>query len=227
MKYFINESIGLSTAPEGPLISQLDGFAGFLTAKGYSWSTIHRKVLRAACFGQWLKQREIGLCGLTSDHPDRYLSDRARCLRPSDGDVAALRHLMGYLRLKGVISADKALVRPMTAVDRCVQAYTLHLRDMRGLATTTVDGYTPFVLRFLRHLRFRCRRPSVMRLPTICATEGPGATADACFSVPGRPTADSSMAGVLDPLFATRSAVPASMHRTVAPISSAMVLPPR
>ena len=151
MKYFINESIVLSRAPEGPLVAQLDGFAGFLTAKGYSWSAIHRKVLLAACFSQWLEQREIGLCGLTSDHPDRYLSDRARCLRPSDGDAAALRHLMGYLRLEGVISAEKALVRPMTAVDRCVQAYTLHLRDMRGLATTTVDGYTPFVLRFLQH----------------------------------------------------------------------------
>ena len=159
MKYFINDWIVFSWVPEGPLVALLDGFARVLSAKGYAGSTIYRKVLRAACFSRWLEQREIGLSDLTTEHPLRYLRDQAhaKCgdiaprVRPPDGDAATLRDLMGYVRLEGVITAENTLVRPGNGVEQCVQAYSQYLRDMRGLVTATVDNYTPFVLRFLRH----------------------------------------------------------------------------
>ena len=174
MKYFINECIVLSRVPEGPLVTLLDGFARFLGAKGYARSTIHRKVLLAACFSQWLEQREIGLSRLTSDHPVRYLSDRALRLRPSDNDATALRYLMGYLRLEGVISVETALVRPIIGVEHCLQAYTLYLRRMRGRR----DGgwlhafrtaFSPALLR-----RRRCRSIKAKRRGCcgICSTRG-------------------------------------------------------
>lgn len=84
-----------------------------------------------------------------SDHPARYLRFRARQLRPRRGDAAALEHLLAFLRHSGVIPAEKKSVRRLTPVERRVQAYQQHLREVRGLTVATVVNYVPFVRRFL------------------------------------------------------------------------------
>ena len=72
---------------------------------------LHRQVLLAACFSEWLRQREVALRGITSDHPQQYLRYRARRVRPSRGDAAALRHLLDFLRGERVIPAEKRCPR--------------------------------------------------------------------------------------------------------------------
>ena len=151
MKYYINECIFLLQEPEGPLVAFLEGFARSLRAAGYAACTIHRKVLLAACFSRWLGQREVGLSDLASEHPVQYLDDRARHLRPVCGDAAALRHLLDYLRLEGVISAGNPSVHPRNGANCLLSAYADYLRDMCGLKAATVDAYAPFVLRFQQH----------------------------------------------------------------------------
>jgi len=149
VKCIINNQVVLSRAPEGPLASHIGPFARSLSEQGYTLSSIQRQVLLAACFSRWLKQLGVALRSITSDHPPRYLRYRARQVRPYLGDAAALRHLLDFLRSEGVIPAEKMSARPLTPAERCTQAYEHHLREARGLASSTIANYVPFIRSFL------------------------------------------------------------------------------
>jgi len=149
VKCIIDNQVVLSRAPEGPLAVQIGPFARSLSEQGYSPYSIHRQVLLAACFSQWLKQQGVALRSITSNHPPRYLRYRARQVRPSLGDAAALRHLLEFLRCEGVIPAEKISVCRLTPAEHCTQAYQDHLREARGLASATIANYVPFIRSFL------------------------------------------------------------------------------
>ena len=149
MKCIIDNQVVLSRAPEGPLAAQIGPFARSLSEQGYSLYSIHRQVLLAACFSRWLQQQGVALRSITSDHPPRYLRYRARQVQPNPGDVAALRHLLDFLRCKGVIPAEKMSACALTPAERYTQAYKHHLREARGLASATIANYVPLIRSFL------------------------------------------------------------------------------
>ena len=151
MKHTINNQFVLSRTPDGPLAAFLDAFASFASAKGYAHRTIHRMLLLAACFSQWLKQEGIEISDITSDHPARYLRYRARRLRVRQHDHCTLGHFIEFLRLQGVIPPEKVPVSHATEAERWVQAYERYLRETRGLAVATIMNYVPFVRSFLQH----------------------------------------------------------------------------
>ena len=149
MKCIIDCQVVLSRAPEGPLASHIGPFARSLSKQGYSLYSIHQQVRLTACFSRWLKQQGVGLRSITSDHPLRYLRYRARHARPSQGDAAALKHVLEFLRSEGVIPAEKMSACPLTPAERCTQGYEHHLREARGLASATITNYVPFIRSFL------------------------------------------------------------------------------
>jgi len=149
VKCIIDCQVVLSRAPEGPLASHIGPFARSLSKQGYSLYSIHQQVRLAACFSRWLKQQGVGLRSITSDHPLRYLRYRARHARPSQGDAAALKHVLEFLRSEGVIPAEKMSACPLTPAERCTQGYEHHLREARGLASATITNYVPFIRSFL------------------------------------------------------------------------------
>jgi integrase/recombinase XerD len=151
VKYVINDDIVLLRPLEGPLATHIRAFATALSAQGYARLYLHRQVLLAACFSQWLHHHGIALRHLTADHPSRYLRDRARRARPRPGDAAALKHLMEFLRREGVMAAAKPSARRLTPAERYAHAYAQHLRDARALAQATIDNYVPFIRAFLTH----------------------------------------------------------------------------
>ncbi len=105
MKHIVADQVILARAPEGPLAAHIGAFAKLLSARGYVLTSIHRQVLLAACFSQWLQVQGVTLRQIASDHPSRYLRHRARQVRPCRGDAAALRHLVEFLRREGIIPA--------------------------------------------------------------------------------------------------------------------------
>ena len=107
VKCIIDCQVVLSRVPEGPLASHIGPFARSLSKQGYSLYSIHHQVWLAACLSRWLKQQGVGLRSITSDHPPRYLRYRARHALPSQGDAAALKHVLEFLRSEGVIPAKK------------------------------------------------------------------------------------------------------------------------
>jgi integrase/recombinase XerD len=150
MKYIIDDKIVLSRVPEGPLAAHIGSFASSLKEQGYSLQSVNRQVLLVACFSRWLKQKGVPLRSITSDQPARYLQHRARQVRPNLGDVAALRHLLDFLRRGGVLPNKRMPALQLTPVERWVRAYELHLREGRGLAEATILNYVPFIRNFLK-----------------------------------------------------------------------------
>lgn len=163
MNCVINSQIVLSRPPEGPLAGYVGSFAQSLSEQGYALDSIRRQVLLAACFCKWLKQKEIGVRSICSDHPLRYLRYRARHVRPCSGDAAALRHLIDFLRSEGVIPGEKRSARRLTPLEQCAQAFEQYLLEVRALAHATIINYVPFIHSFLED-RFGHGRVTLSRL---------------------------------------------------------------
>lgn len=149
MNVVINSQLVLSRVPDGPLAAYVGSFANSLSALGYAPKSVHRQVRIAVCFSLWLKQGGVGLRSITSGHSVRYLRYRARRLRPGPGDVAALSHLIDFLRREGVVPAEQIVVQRLSPIDQCVQAYEQYLRETRALARATIVSYVPFIRTFL------------------------------------------------------------------------------
>lgn len=150
MNYAINDRIVLSTVPQGPIAPYLDSFSNSLMAQGYDPHYIHQQVWLAACFSQWLKRTSVRLRGLSSAHAELFLRYRHRRLQPRQGDAAALRSLVDFLRLQGALAAQKVAVHRLTPIEQCAKAYEEYLRDSRALARATIINYVPFIHDFLR-----------------------------------------------------------------------------
>jgi integrase/recombinase XerD len=163
MKCIIRNEVVLSRRPEGPLATQIGSFAESVSEQGYSLVSIHRRVLLAACFSRWLKQKGVRLRSICSDHLALYLQYRARDVRPCHGDAAALRHLIGFLRREGVIPGEKRPACRLAPVERCAQAFGQYLLEVRALARATTINYVPFIRSFLDD-RFGPGRVTLSRL---------------------------------------------------------------
>ena len=163
MKHIVDGQVVLSRVPEGPLAPHINSFAESVREQGYAMSSLHRKVLLAACFSRWLGQQSVGLRSLASGHAARYLQYRAQHARPNPGDVAALRQLIGFLRRQGVVPAEKMTIRQLTPAEQCAQEYEQYLRETRALADATVINYMPFIRDFLKG-RFGNGRVTLSRL---------------------------------------------------------------
>jgi integrase/recombinase XerD len=151
MTHLVQDGVVLSRAPEGPLATYIGPFASSLREQGYARYSIYRQVLLAACFSEWLRQRDVALRGIASDHPRQYLRYRARRVRLCRGDAGALRHLLDFLRGARVIPTEKQVsARLLTPAERCTQAYEQYLQEARGLARATIINYVPFIRGFLR-----------------------------------------------------------------------------
>ena len=149
MKCVIDSNLILSKAPEGPAAAYIRPFAKSLREQGYAPQSIHRQVLLAASFSGWLARRRLVLRAVSSSLIPQYLRYRLRRVRPSHGDLAALKHLLEFLRCQGAIPVEKIARYSTTAVERCARRYEQHLRKARGLSQATIINYVPFVRSFL------------------------------------------------------------------------------
>lgn len=149
MNCVIDSGLILSRAPVGPVAAYIGPFAKSLREQGYARQSIHRQVLLAASFSRWLACRRLVLRGISSSHVPQYLQYRLRHVRPSHGDVAALKHLLEFLRSEGAIPGEKITRDPTTPAERCARKYEQHLREARGLSPATIINYVPFVRSFL------------------------------------------------------------------------------
>jgi hypothetical protein len=132
MKLVVGNRVVLSRTPEGPVAPHLGSFAEFIIAQGYALDSLRRQVHLAACFSDWLEQQRVTLDRLTPDHAKQYLQHRVRHLKPARGDVAALQHLIEFLRGVDLVPAETPPQLP--PVERCTEAYVQYLREVQGLA---------------------------------------------------------------------------------------------
>jgi integrase/recombinase XerD len=149
VKHIIDDQVALSRPPEGPLATQIAAFARYARDEGYARQSRYRRVLLAAGFSQWLGQQAIRLQRVSSEHPKRYLRSRARRVQVHNGDAAALRQFLGFLRQHGVIPAERVSSLRLTPVEQEARAFGHYLHNERALARATCVNYLPFIRDFL------------------------------------------------------------------------------
>ena len=145
MKHIIDDDVVLSRPLEGPLATQIAAFARYAREEGYARQSRYRRVLLAAGFSRWLGQRAVRRRRVSSEHPKRYLRFRARRVQVHNGDAAALRQFLGFLRRHGVIPAEKVSPGLLTPVEQEARAFEYYLRNERALVRATCVNYVPFV----------------------------------------------------------------------------------
>ena len=149
MKHIVDGQVVLSRPPEGPLATQIATFAKWAREQGYALQSRYRRVLLASGFSRWLGEQAVRLRLVSSEHPARYLRSRARRVQVHEGDAAALRQFLDFLRRHGVIPAEKISPRRLTPVEQETQAFERYLGDERALARATRVNYVPFIRGFL------------------------------------------------------------------------------
>ena len=129
----------------GPLGAHLDAFAAELVKAGYKPFTgqIRLRVLKD--FGGWLEARGRGIADIDEALVDVYLKERRRKCR--HGSRRGLRAFVELLRRGDVIAP--AVVAKSSSGDQLRLRYETYLQRERGLVSATIDGYRPFVRRFL------------------------------------------------------------------------------
>ncbi|HEV2036974.1 MAG TPA: site-specific integrase [Candidatus Eremiobacteraceae bacterium] len=163
MQYIINADGVLSSSLEGPLAPHLGSFAQRVSELGYALDSLKKQVRIAAFFSRWLAQNALHLREVSSEHAQRFLQYRSRQRLLHNGDAAALRRLIEFLRLKEVIPAKKVPPARLTAVEQRMQDFERYLRDERVLARATIVNYVPFIRDFLQE-RFGDGQVNLSRL---------------------------------------------------------------
>ncbi|MDB4958157.1 MAG: integrase family protein [Myxococcales bacterium] len=128
-----------------PLGAHLDTFAAELVKGGYRRFTgqIRLRVLKD--LGSWLAASGRGVSDLGEPLVTAYLKERRRKCR--HGSRRGLHAFLELLRRVDVIAP--AVVAEGSAADQLRLRYETYLQRERGLAPVTIEGYRPFVHRFL------------------------------------------------------------------------------
>jgi integrase/recombinase XerD len=149
MRYIINERLFMRRPPEGPLAAHVRPFGKWAFEQGYSKYRVHRRVVLAAGFSQWLGRKGIRAREVRGEHPAHYLRHRSRKKQVDRGDNSSLKQFLEFLRRGGMIGAEKADSGRITPVGQCVREFETYLQDQRALALTTVSQYARCIRLFL------------------------------------------------------------------------------
>jgi integrase/recombinase XerD len=147
MKCIFNCHGIVSDSLEGPLAAHLSSFSTWVRSLGYTIRSAGEITRIGASFSQWLGENNVQLREISLDHVESFLRHRGRT---RNGERAALKRLIEFLRQQHLIAPAQRSASPSSAADRCARGYELYLREDRALANATITGYLPYILDFLR-----------------------------------------------------------------------------
>ena len=123
MRYIINERLFMRRPPEGPLAVHVRPFGKWAFEQGYSKYRVHRRVVLAAGFSQWLGRRGMGAREVSGEHAAQYLRHRSRRKQVDRGDNPSLKQFLEFLRRGGIINSEKPDSETITPVEQCVREF--------------------------------------------------------------------------------------------------------
>lgn len=131
----------------GPLTPHALGLWSELVDQGYAPLSGGNLLRLAAHVSRWLDDRGLDASDLTAERVVQFVADRRREGYTAFSTPRAVEPLLRYLRRLGV--APPPPPPSETAVDHFVREYADYLAAERGLAATTIHGYTAFARRFI------------------------------------------------------------------------------
>ena len=132
----------------GPLGGLIDELAGKIRDEGYSRWTARTLLKGAAHFSRYMLWKGIEDAGeITMDQVNDFLTNHlpvCNCERPNQydfqGERAAMKKLVPFLREKGIMPEEKKAYSP-DAADGLLIRYEDYLRRIRGLADKTLNQH--------------------------------------------------------------------------------------
>lgn len=154
-----------------PLGAHLDAFAAELVKAGYKRFTGQIRLRVRKDLGGWLDARGHAIADLDESLVEAYLKERRRKCR--HGSRRGVRAFLELLRRRDVV--PPAVVAESSSADQLRLRYETYLQRERGIVSATIDGYRPFVRRFLEehpHASLHALGPAeVSRFVLRCAKE--------------------------------------------------------
>jgi integrase/recombinase XerD len=160
LEYYFDSEVRRRQLRRGPLSGHLDGLAGEFRRDSYARHTVRRILSIVGQFNRYAGLMGIAAAQIDEVVVDRFLTDSADGLRESG--ATAMRHLLRYLRTQGIIGPfTPPTPHPFAST---LQGFDDYMRDVRGLAATTRQGYLSSARAFLDHLRERYGAQALQRL---------------------------------------------------------------
>jgi len=132
-----------------PLGQHLESFAVLLANLGYATSSGRSQLEFLSVFGRWLEQADITIADLDEQVIDTFLDERRRRGFSRRHNASTVPRFLEHLRQEGIVPyhAPDLDESPLGLLTR---RYEKYLREERGLTTSTVQNYMPFVRWFLK-----------------------------------------------------------------------------
>jgi integrase/recombinase XerD len=131
----------------GPLAAWAAGFAGYLTSRGYSWSSAKHHLHLMADLSAWLGGQGLAAGDLTQAVVDRF-GGALRARGSYLVKAASVEPLLGYLRSLGVLPSQRA-DGPADGAGVLLRDYERHLRVERRASEVTISQYLGYAAEFL------------------------------------------------------------------------------
>jgi integrase/recombinase XerD len=132
---------------DNPLAVHIRPFVMQLIEDGYAKNTIQSKLWSLADFGRWLGRSRFTVTDVDEKLIKRFVNG-GQTGRPPRGNVKTLAQFLDDLRRRNVVPHRKPIVDE-SALGKILNRYEEHLRSERGLSTSTVINYRPFIRKFL------------------------------------------------------------------------------
>ena len=140
LEHFFMSRARLRQIRSGPLSEHIDGLADVLYRRGYAQRTARPILSLAGKLSRFARATGID----DVEQIDKAVVERFLEKLASEGTFRdapnAMRHMMGHLRAQGVIAREPQ-VPPGEPFAALLARYDGHLRDIRGLAAATREGY--------------------------------------------------------------------------------------
>jgi len=167
LDYYFESEARKRQLRRGPLSEYLDGLAAELQRDRYARNTARRILSIVGQFNRYARLTGIAAEQIDEALADRFLSDAG----DGAGDCGpnAMRHLLEYLRKRGIIGPSvPPPPHPFAAV---LQSYDEYLRDVRGLAERTRKGHLRCARDVFDRLRVRHGDQALAKLTGIDVIE--------------------------------------------------------
>lgn len=154
LDFYFESRVRLSQLRRGCLGKHLDGFAAELQRNSYARNTARRILSVAGQFSSFAGAAGVAAEDIDADVVGRFLDDALVGQGLLQDAPKAVRHLLGYLRRRGVVAqpAAQRAIHPFAAT---FDGFDRYMRDVRGLAASTRRGYLVNARAFVDWLRGR------------------------------------------------------------------------
>ncbi len=138
----------IECAPVGPLSPYIEPYVALLNEQGFTPSSVHEQIRAIVMFSQSLQRSGCEIRDLDEFVTERFLSDELKDRWPHLCAPAALRRLLGMLRVVGVVPPSKPNA-PRNPVQQLTDNYQRFLLEERALSPETINAWVRFIDKFL------------------------------------------------------------------------------